>query len=397
LGIAKQSFRRIILVFAISVLATARVATAGDVRQAVYGATSDGKTVHSFTLSNDEGITARVLDYGGTIDQIIIPDRTGARTNVVISLADVKAYESAGAVNSLIGRYTNRLKNGFSIDGRHYDLKGNDRGVTLHSGLPAYFTRIWNAIPLHTKDGVGVVLKLVSPDGDQGFPGTLTVKVTYLLTNSNDFRIEYEATTDKPTEVNLTNHIYFNLAGNDAGPIYKHELQLFSDQYTPVDTDQIPTGAFAPVAGTALDFRKTTTMGTRISATADDSLKTMTGYDHNWVLRTKAAGEMALAARLFDRASGRLLELRTTEPGIQIYSANGFRSTIPTASGGMLEKGAGLAMETQHYPDSPNHTNFPSTVLRPGKTYRSTTVFHFTTDKQTPLPQPTRQIALAQY
>jgi aldose 1-epimerase len=234
------------------------------------------------------------------------------------------------------------------------------------------------------------VLKLTSPDGDQGFPGTLTIKVTYLLTNSNDLRIEYEATTDKPTEVNLTNHIYFNLAGNDSGPVYKQELQLFAELYTPFDADQIPTGALAPVAGTALDFRKMTPIGSRISATSDDSLKTVTGYDHNWVLRPKGAGEMAPAARLYDRASGRLLELRTTEPGIQLYSANGFKSTIPTASGGKLEKGAGLAMETQHYPDSPNHPNFPSTELRPGKTYRSTTVFHFTTDKETPLPEATR-------
>lgn len=390
LGIATQSITRVIAVCAISLLAMVHTATAADVRQTVYGTTSGGKIVHAFTLSNDHGITVRVLDYGGTIDQITVPDRIGARTNVVLSLADVKAYEAAGAVNSLIGRYTNRLKNGFRIDERHYDLKGNDRGVTLHSGLPPYFTRIWEATPLRTKDGTGVVLKLISPDGDQGFPGNLTIKVTYLLTNSNDFRIEYEATTDKPTEVNLTNHIYFNLAGNDSGPMYQQELQVFADQYTPFDPDQVPTGVLAPVAGTALDFRKITPIGARISATADDSLKTVTGYDNNWVLRPRGAGEMALAARLYDRASGRLLELRTTEPGIQIYSANGFRSTIPTASGGMLEKGAGLAMETQHYPDSPNHPNFPSTELRPGKTYRSTTAFHFTTDKESPFQQTTR-------
>jgi aldose 1-epimerase len=211
--------------------------------------------------------------------------------------------------------------------------------------------------------------------------------VTYILTNTNDFRIEYEATTDKPTVVNPTNHIYFNLAGNNSGPIYKQELQVFSDQYTPFDADQIPTGVLAPVAGTALDFRTLTPIGARISGTAteDASLKTVRGYDHNWVLRPKGAGKLAMAARLYDRASGRLLEVRTTEPGLQIYSANNFRAGIPTAGGGTLQKGAGLALETQHYPDSPNHSNFPSTELRPGKTFKSTTVFHFTTDKETPV------------
>jgi aldose 1-epimerase len=388
LGIGMQSTTRVIAVLAFSTLAIGGAARAGDVRQAVYGTTSDGKTVHVFTLTNDRGISARVLDYGGTITEITVPDRTGVSTNVVLSLADVNAYETAGAINSLIGRYTNRLKNGFRIDGRHYDLPGNDRGVTLHSGLPPYFTRIWEATPLRTRNGTGLVLKLTSPDGDQNFPGTLKIKVTYLLTNADDFRIDYEATTDKPTVVNLTNHIYFNLAGNDAGPMYGQELQVLADQYTPVDGDQIPIGMLAPVDGTALDFRTLTPIGARISSTADENLKTVRGYDYNWVLRSRGAGKLAMAARLYDRASGRLLELRTTEPGLQVYSANSFRSGIPTAAGGTLQRGAGLALETQHYPDSPNHSNFPSTKLRPGRTFRSTTVFHFTTDKETPLPRP---------
>ena len=390
LGMGLQSTTLSMMVLAFSALTVVRAAMAGDVKQDVYGTTSDGQIVHVFTLTNDTGITARVLDYGGTITEINVPDRTGVSTNVVLSLANLKAYETAGAINSLIGRYTNRLKNGFRIDGRHYDLPGNDRGVTLHSGLPPYFKRIWEAAPLRTREGIGLVLKLTSPDGDQNFPGTLKMKVTYLLTNANDFRIEYEATTDKATLVNPTNHIYFNLAGNDAGPMYKQELQVFSDQYTPFDADQIPTGVLAPVAGTALDFRTLTPIGARISTNEDDSLKTVRGYDHNWVLRPKGAGKQALAARLYDPASGRLLELRTTEPGLQIYSANNFRSTIPTAGGGTLERGAGLALETQHYPDSPNHANFPSTELRPGKTFKSTTVFHFTTDKETPVSRTSR-------
>jgi aldose 1-epimerase len=386
---------RVLTALAVLVLAAGGGARAGDVREAVYGKTSDGKTVHAFTLTNNSGASARVLDYGGAITEINVPDRTGALTNVVLSLADVSAYETASSLNSLIGRYANRLKNGFSIDGKHYDLPANAHGVTLHGGQPFYSGRIWDAKPLRTRQGSGVVMQLTSPDGDQSFPGTVKIKVTYILTNTNDFRIEYEATTDKPTVINLTSHTYFNLAGNGTGPMYDQELQVMADQYTPFDADQVPTGVIAPLDNTALDFRTLTPIGARISPTPDQNLKTVTGYDHNWVLRSPGdgsvkGGQPPLAVRMYDRANGRILELRTDQPGVQIYSANGFRGGIKSVTGGDLQKGAGLALETQHYPDSPNHPNFPSTELRPGQTFRSTTIFHFTTDKGTPLPAPSR-------
>ncbi len=354
---------------------------APEVKSAPYGVTADGAPVQVFTLTNDRGLSVKVLDYGGAIIEVNAPDREGRLANVVLAVPDLKALEANGSLNTLIGRYANRIKGGFSIDGKHFELPANSKGVTLHGGRPGYNSRIWAAMPVRSADGTGVKLSLVSPDGDQGFPGTLTVSVTYLLTNANDLRLDYEARTDKPTVVALTNHAYFNMRGNGSGSVHDQFLQVLADRYTVTDDDQAPTGELARVAGTALDFRKLTPIGARIRS-AEPQMLIARGYDHNFVLRKKRGEALPLAARLYDPVSGRVLELRTTEPGLQVYSGNHFNGSLVSAAGSTIRQGDAVALETQHFPNSPNRSNFPSTLLRPGQVLKSTTLFHFTTDRQ---------------
>ena len=344
-----------------------------------YGKTAEGHAVKAYTLSNAHGMSVKVLDYGGIITEINAPDRRGKIGNVVLGLSDLKAYEAIGGFNSLIGRYANRIKGGFTIDGRHYDLAANPRGVTLHSGSPSYSAMVWESQPVSEAMQAGVRLSHVSPDGEQGFPGKMHIQVTYTLNDSNELRLDYQATTDKPTVVTLTNHVYFNMAGNGSGDVYDQQLQVMADQYTPTDADQIPTGEFAAVAGTALDFRELTPIGARIRS-SERQMVYARGYDHNFVLRKPPGDVLPLAVRMLDPASGRLLEVRTTEPGVQVYSANHFNGTVVSAAGSMLRQAEGLAIETEHFPNSPNEPRFPSTLLRPGETLRSSTVFHLTTD-----------------
>jgi aldose 1-epimerase len=344
-----------------------------------YGVTADGRAVQVYTLSNDRAVSARILDYGGIIAELNAPDRRGQVKNVVFGLADLQAYEATGGLNSLIGRYANRIKGGFTIDGRHYDLPANPNGVTLHSGRPFYGAMVWTGQVVREADRAGVTLSRVSPDGEQGFPGEMHIRVTYTLNDANELRLDYESTTDKPTVVTLTNHVYFNLAGNGSGDVYGQQLQVLADQYTPTDADQVPTGELAPVAGTALDFRQLTPIGARIRSSAQQMLYAQ-GYDHNFVLRKPAGEPLPLALRMYDPASGRLLELRTTEPGVQVYSANHMSGAVVSAVGNTIRQGDGLALETEHFPNSPNEPRFPSTLLRPGEILRSSTVFHITTD-----------------
>ena len=345
-----------------------------------YGVTAEGKTVHVYTLGNAQGMSAKILDYGGIICELNAPDRNGKFQNVVFGLSDLRTYEANGGINSLIGRYANRLKGGFTIDGHHYDLQANPQGITLHSGRPSYSAVVWDAKLVQEAGRAGVTLSRVSPDGEQGFPGELRMQVTYTLNESNDLRLDYESTTSKPTVVNLTNHVYFNLAGNGSGDVYNQQLQLLADQYTPTDADQIPTGELAPVAGTALDFRQLTPIGKHLRS-SEQQMVYAKGYDHNFVLRKPAGDPLPLAVRMVDPVSGRMLEVRTTEPGVQVYSANHLNGTLVSANGTTLRQGDGLALETEHYPNSPNEPRFPSTMLRPGETLRSSTVFHLTTDK----------------
>ena len=360
---------------AMSMCATAQPAPRVSVGD--YGVTADGRAVHIYRLGNDHGVSAGILDYGGIIAELNAPDRRGQIRNIVLGLADLKAYEATGGLNCLIGRYANRIKGGFSIDGHHYELPGNSKGVTLHSGRPAYCAMVWSAQAVRDSGRAGVTLSHVSPDGEQGFPGEMHIRVTYTLNDANELRLDYEATTDRPTVVTLTNHVYFNLAGNGSGDVYGQQLQVMADQYTPTDADQIPTGELAPVAGTALDFRELTAIGARIGSREQQMLYGR-GYDHNFVLRKPAGDSLPLAIRMYDPGSGRLLEVRTTEPGVQVYSANHMNGTLISAVGTPIPKGGGLALETEHFPNSPNEPRFPSTLLRPGQTLRSSTVFHVT-------------------
>ncbi len=363
----------------LALCSSAGARAAPQVTVADYGTTTDGHAVHVYTLSNDHGVTAKILDYGGIIAELDAPDRRGRIKNVVLGLPDLRSYEANGGLNSLIGRYANRIKGGVTIDGRHYDLPANPRGITLHSGRPFYGALVWSAQPVGERDRAGVVLSRVSPDGEQGFPGEMHIAVTYTLNDANELRLDYEATTDKPTVVTLTNHVYFNLAGNGSGDVYDQQLQVMADEYTPTDADQIPTGELAPVAGTALDFRELTPIGARIRSSEQQMLYAR-GYDHNFVLRKPAGDPLPLAVRMYDPASGRLLEVRTTEPGVQVYSANHMNGAVVSAAGTTLRQGDGLALETEHFPNSPNEPRFPSTLLRPGETLRSSTVFRLTTD-----------------
>ena len=371
------------------ICASASVLAAPKVSVADYGVTADGRAVHAYTLSNDHGVSAKILDYGGIIAELNAPDLHGQVKNVVLGLADLKAYEATGALNSLIGRYANRIKGGFTIDGHHYDLPANAKGLTLHSGRPFYGAMVWEGQVVKDTDRAGVTLSHVSPDGEQGFPGEMHIHVTYTLNETNDLRLDYEATTDKPTVVTLTNHVYFNLAGNGSGDVYGQQLQVMADQYTPTDADQVPTGELAPVAGTALDFRQLTLIGANIRSSEQQMLYAR-GYDHNFVLRKPAGDPLPLAVRMYDRASGRLLEVRTTEPGVQVYSANHMAGAQVSAAGTTIRQGDGLALETEHFPNSPNEPRFPSTLLRPGETLRSTTVFHLTTSLVTVTRVPVR-------
>lgn len=338
----------------------------------LYGVKQDGGAVHATTLTNANGLSATILDMGGTITAIQAPGRDGQTRNVVLGLADLAAYEASGWWNCLIGRYANRLKNGFFLDGRHYPLTQNAHGVTLHGGREtSWGKRVWETV---SADENTLALRLVSPDGDQGFPGTLTVTVIYTLTDGNELQLDYQAVTTAPTPVNLTNHIYFNLAGE--GPVTRQLLTLNADHFTPTDGLQIPTGEIAPVAGTAFDFRKPKPIGADVDS-SEPQMVLARGYDHNFVLNKAKSGAPELAARMEDPDSGRVLEVLTTEPGMQVYSTNNVNGSQVNAAGQVIQSRDGLALETQHFPDSPNKSGFPDTILRPGETFRSTTLFRF--------------------
>ena len=353
-------------------------AMAGTVDTAPFGTTKDGVPVHIFTLTNGKGLRAQVLDYGGIVCSVEAPDRNGKLANVILCQKDLAAIEATGPLSALTGRYANRIGHGFTIDGKRYELAQNPNGVTLHGGAPAYSRRVLETVnTFHHAGDAGVTLRLVSPDGDQGFPGKVILDLTYTLTDSNDFKMEYKATTDKATVVNFTNHTYYNLAGNGSGNVENQVMTIMSDQVTPTDAYQVPTGEFTNVAGTPFDFREPTPIGKNLRS-ADPQMLIGRGYDHNYVLKKSRPGALELAARITDPVSGRTLELLTTEPGVQVYSSNNLNGGVVSAAGTTIRATDGLALETQHYPDSPNKPNFPSTLLKPGETFHSATVMHFT-------------------
>jgi len=360
-----------------AILCASPAACSTEAEQSPFGATSTGEIVEAFTLSNDNGMSVRLLSLGALIDQINVPDREGRVANVVLALPDLAAYESSGSFNRTIGRFANRIAAGrFALDGVEYQLPVNSRGLTVHGGPEGFGRKNWRGELLSGDDGQAVSFKLTSRDGASGFPGTLEVTVTYTLDNSNALRIDYLAQTDKPTIINMTNHTYFNLAGGASRDIYDHVLQVMADEFTPSDEAQVPTGEYASVEDTPFDLRKPVRIGARIASSHPQMLLAR-GLDHNFVLSRSAGTEPVLAARLVDPDTGRAMDVLTTEPGVQIYTANNFDGSRLSASGTTLRQSYGIALETQHFPDSPNKPQFPSTVLRPGEEFSSTTIFAF--------------------
>jgi aldose 1-epimerase len=345
------------------------------------GSLPGGAVVHRWTLGNDRGTTVGVLTYGGIIQTLEVPDRDGVPANVVLGLGSLDHYATGNSpyLGALIGRFANRIAGGaFTLDGRAYRLPVNNPPNSLHGGTQGFDKRVWTASEAGGGGAAGVELAYTSPDGEMGYPGTVEVRARYTLTADDELRIDYQATSDAPTVLNLTNHSYFNLAGEATGSIEGHRLWLPASRYTPTDATNIPTGELVPVAGTPFDFTSPRAVGERIAAD-DEQLRYGLGYDHNYVLDRPpgAEGTLVAAARVEDPGSGRVLEVATTEPGIQLYSGNQLDGTVTGAGGVAYGPRAGLCLETQHFPDSPNQPGFPSTVLRPGEVYRSATVYRF--------------------
>lgn len=341
-----------------------------------FGTTSSGAPVEIYTLENANGMQAAIMTYGGTVVRLTAPDRNGKFEDIVLGCDDVAGYQKQTAFfGALIGRYGNRIGHArFKLDGVEYKLPANDNGNTLHGGPEGFDKRIWHAREIA---GAEPALEVTysSKDGEEGFPGNLTTKVVYTLTNHNELKIDYTATTDKDTVVNLTNHSYFNLAGEGHGTILQHQLTIPADRFTPVDSTLIPTGELKPVKGTPFDFTKPMAIGARINDN-NEQLKFGIGYDHNYVLNKGSSGVPALAAEVYDPSSGRDMQVLTTEPGVQFYTGNHL-GDIHGKGGKLYPKNGALCLETQHYPDSPNKPSFPSTELKPGQTYHTTTIYRF--------------------
>jgi aldose 1-epimerase len=347
-----------------------------SIEKSDFGKTSDGKAADLYTLTNRNGLVAKVTNYGATLVEMRTPDRAGHMANINLGFDSVAGYE--GQANPFFGatagRIANRIAKGkFTLDDKEYILATNNGPNHLHGGKVGFNRRMWTAKEVQTPAGVGILFSYVSPDGEEGYPGKLTTNVTYTLTNDNELRVDYQATTDKPTIVNLTNHSYWNLHGADANKdILDHVLWLNADGYTPVDATMIPTGEIAPVKGTIFDFTKPKPIGQDIAQTPG----TPNGYDHNYVLNGPA-GEMKPCARVTDPDTGRVMELSTMEPGVQLYTGNFLNGDAKSPSGNPYTKHMAMCLETQHFPDSINHPRFPTTVLRPGQTYRTTTTHKF--------------------
>lgn len=347
------------------------------IRKQAFGKTADGQAVDLYTLTNASGVEAGIMTYGGIVVSLKVPDRNGKLEDVVLGYDRLDGYlQKNPFFGALAGRYGNRIAKGrFTLNGREYTLARNNGENHLHGGIKGFDKMVWKAKEVEEKDGVGLSLSYVSKDGEEGYPGNLSTTVIYTLTNNNELRIDYRASTDKDTVVNLTNHSYFNLAGS--GDILKHEVMINADTFTPVDAGLIPTGELRSVKGTPFDFSRPHAIGERIDQ-PDEQLTFGKGYDHNWVINHRD-GALALAARIYEPGTGRVMEVYTKEPGMQFYTGNFLDGSITGKGGQVYRKRAGFCMETQHFPDSPNKPNFPSTVLRPGQTYTTTTVYKFST------------------
>jgi aldose 1-epimerase len=362
-------------------LAVFRAQGAVGLKKAAFGKTKDGQPVDLYTLTNAADMEVAITNFGGTVVSIKTPDRTGNFADVVLGFDTFDGYlNNTPFFGVVVGRYGNRIaKARFTLDGHEYRLAPNDNGNTLHGGLQGFDKRLWKAKDVSTKEVPAIQLTYLSKDGEEGFPGNLSVTVTYSLTPKNELKIDYSATTDKDTVLNLTNHSYFNLAGQGEGDILSHLMMIHAEQFTPVDATLIPTGKLQSVAGTPLDFRQPTAMGARIDA-SDPQMKFGRGYDHNFVLNPKD-GALILAARVTEPSSGRVLEVLTTQPGVQFYTGNFLDGSVRGKAGKVYPRRSAFCLETQHFPDSPNQSQFPTTVLKPGEHFQSTTVFRFSTSK----------------
>ena len=345
------------------------------VSKSSFGSVPDAGDVDMFTLTNANGVEIRAITYGAIITSIRVPDRSGRFADVVLGFDNLEGYlKGHPYFGTVVGRYGNRIGGGhFTLNGQTFKLAQNNGPNHLHGGVKGFDKYVWKAEPL--QNGLGVAFSRTSPDGEEGYPGNLAAHMTYTLTDKNELVVDYHATTDKATPVNLTQHSYFNLSGDPSTTILGHELRIDADRYTPVDATLIPTGELVPVQGTPFDFRKPTTIGARIEQ-PHEQLKFGRGYDHNWVLNRKGS-QPAFAARVLEPKTGRTVEVATTEPGVQFYTGNFLDGTIKGKGGQVYNQRAGLCLETQHFPDSPNKPNFPSTVLQPGKEYTTRTVFTF--------------------
>jgi len=351
-----------------------------SISSALFGHTPAGTAVELYTLRNSQGMEARIATYGGIITSITAPDRTGHYADVVLGYDTLAGYlEDSPYFGALIGRYGNRIAHGkFTLDGKTYTLAINNGPNSLHGGKVGFDKVVWNVAKAQvTPRGPQLTLHYLSRNGEEGYPGNLNVTAIYTLTEDNALRLDYSATTDRDTVVNLTQHSYFNLRGVDhPGDVLGHIVKIEADRFTPVDSSLIPTGELRSVAGTPFDFREPTPTGARIDGT-DEQLRFGKGYDHNWVLNT-GTGTLSLDARVYEPESGRVLEVLSTQPGLQFYTGNFLDGSITGKGGWNYQFRNGFCMEPQHFPDSPNHPNFPSTVLKPGQTYRNTIVFRFT-------------------
>ncbi len=343
------------------------------VKKESFGKLPDGTAVDLYTLSNGKGMEARIMTYGGAVVSLTAPDKAGKYADVVLGMDNLEGYlKGVPYFGALIGRYGNRIGHAqFTLEGKTYHTPKNDGDNTLHGGTRGFDKRVWTAREL----GDGLELTYVSKDGEEGFPGTLTSKVVYAVTANNELRIEYTATTDKPTVLNLTNHSYFNLAGQGEGDILQHQVTINADRFTPVDSGLIPTGELKAVKGTPFDFTKATAIGARIGQN-DQQLQFGKGYDHNWVLNGSG---MKKAAEVYEAKSGRVMEVLTDQPGLQFYTGNFLDGTIHGKGGKVYGHRSAFCMETQHFPDSPNKPSFPTTELKPGQTYHTVTMYRFST------------------
>ncbi|MET0936224.1 MAG: aldose epimerase family protein [Luteibacter sp.] len=364
-------------------LASATAATAGEASKASFGTTPDGKDVTLVTLTNGHGVTAKVLSLGAALYALDVPDRNGKPGDIVLGYPDLKGtFDMPQYFGNTVGRYANRIAKGtFTLDGKQYHVPVNNGPNSLHGGKVGFDKVIWTVDKVESGAKPSVTLTYVSPDGDQGYPGKVTATATYSLDDKNELTIEYTATTDAPTIVNITNHTYWNLAGEGSGSVMDQRLMIAGDAYLPTDATAIPTGEIRNVAGTDFDFRKAKPIGQNVRDAKDQQIVFGRGYDHNWVISRKEAAQPREVARVTDPKSGRVLSLWSAQPGLQFYSGNFLDGTTSGKAGGVYRQGDAFALEPQLFPDTPNHPDFGSARLEPGKTYRNVMTYRFSTDK----------------